>query len=270
VNAEIVNRSSQALGSSVLQWANGTYTTCATHSGSWSLRIAGSTAMDNTALSVIQNDPNCVLKLTSLVTNESSKTTYTATPSMQLGGSYLGSASSFSSGSGIAFYGNVKMTPADFSSNLTVTIAYSDDPNLTTPQSLTGVYASVTATAVTNSITSPNYTLDLTTNAGSLTVVVDANYLVQSVSGTAILTAGSTAGTSYYVDSSLGASPTFAVLDGAYSGSPTSISAGNVNVAASALNLTGFTLPVTRTIVVQRLASGVAAYETFRVTFNHP
>ena len=131
------------------------------------------------------------------------------------------------------------MAPADFSANFSVTILYSDNPSLATG-ALTGVYASVTASSATQSITAPNYSLDL--NSGSLTVAVNNAYTVQSVTGTASLVASSVTGTSYYVDQGiLGASPTFTQLHTAYSSATTTAIAdtGNVSIAASAFGLSG-------------------------------
>ena len=272
---DIVNRSSSALSTGVLQWANGTYgASCTTHaSASWSLKITGnSVTMDNPALAVVQDNTACVLTLTELVTNENTKTTYTATPSITLGAAYVGSASAFANGGVTAFYGNAMMAPADFSANFSVTILYSDNPSLATG-ALTGVYASVTASSATQSITAPNYSLDL--NSGSLTVAVNNAYTVQSVTGTASLVASSVTGTSYYVDQGiLGASPTFTQLHTAYSSATTTAIAdtGNVSIAASAFGLSGVSLSSTvyRTVVIQRLVSGVAAYQTFRIAFSHP
>jgi hypothetical protein len=228
--------------------------------------------MDNPALSVVKNNTACVLTLTSLVTNEDTKTTYTASPAIVLSASYAGSASSFASGASIAFYGNAMISPADFSSSFTMTILYSDDPSLATG-ALTGGYATVTASSSTQSIAAPDYTLDLTT--GALTASVDNAFIVQSVSGTAILDAGSVTGNSYYVNQgTLPASPTFAQLDTAYQGaSPTAISGGgNVTIAASTFGLSSVNLSSTvyRTVVIQRLVSGVASYQTFRIGFSHP
>jgi hypothetical protein len=272
---DIVNRSSSALSAGVLQWANGTYgANCTSHANAnWSLKITGgAVTMDNPALSVIQDNTGCVLTLTALVTNENTKTTYTATPAITLGAAYAASASTFDSGSGTAFYGNAKMLPADFSDNFTVTILYSDNPSLANG-ALTSVYASVTSSSATQSIASPNYSLDL--NTGSLTVTVNNAFTVQNVTGTATLVASTVAGNSYYVDQgTLPASPTFAQLDAAYQGATTTAIAGGGDVtidgAAFGLSAVSLNSTVYRTIVIQRVVSGVASYQTFRIGFSHP
>lgn len=272
---EIVNRSVSALSLGNLLWANGTYgANCTSHVGaSWSMKITGgNVTMDNPALSVVQDNTTCVLTLTALVTNENTKTTYTASPAITLGAAFAGGGSAFDSGAGTAFYGNAKMSPADFSSNFTVTILYSDNPSLATG-AITGVYASVTAAAVTQSIDAPNYALDLDT--GALTVIVNSSFVVQSLTGTATLTASTVTGGSYYVDQgTLPATPTFAQLDTAFkSATTTAISGGgDVTINSSAFGLTGVSLNSTvyRTIVIQRVVSGVASYQTFRISFNHP
>ena len=274
-NPDIVNRSSSALNAGLLQWANGTYSAeCVSHtSTNWSLKITSdNVTMDHLVLAVVQNNTACVLTLTELVTNENTKTTYKATPSITLGAAYAGSASTFANGGVSVFYGDAMMAPSDFSANFTVTILYSDNPGLTTG-TVSEVYPSVTASSDTQNITAPNYSFDL--NTGSLTVAVNTAYTVQSVAGTASLVAGSVTGNGYYVDlDTLAASPTFIQLHTAYQSASTTAIAdtGNVGIAASAFGLSGVSLSsaVYRTIVIQRLVSGVDSYQTFRIAFSHP
>ncbi len=270
--AETIARTSEALTSGAILWVDGTYGAgCVSRSGSWSLRVSGSATMDNPALSVIQDNTACVLTLTSIVADQ----TYTAAPSIAMGTSYAGTASSFapSGGGSLAFYGNAELSSGSFGSNFVVTFVYSDNPSLATG-ALTAQYVSVTATSTATDINSPNYTLDLV--SGALTVNIDANYVVESVSGTVILDNGTITGGAYFVDQGvLGSSPTFSQIDTAYSAAspaPTTISGSNPSVAASALGLVGVNLTSTayRTVVIQRLVSGVPSYQTFRIAFSHP
>jgi hypothetical protein len=270
-SAETINATSAALGAGTLLWANGTYGAgCVSRSGNWSVRISGSDPMDNAALSVLQNNTACVLTLTGLVADQA----YTASPSINMTTSYQGSASAFApaSGGSLSFYGNAALSASTFASNFVVTILYSDNPNPGTG-AVTGGYASVSATSSATSVASPNYTLDLTT--GALTVLTDVNYVVQSVSGTANLVQGTITGGGYFVDQgTLPASPTFAQLDTAYTAATkTAMSGSNPQtIPASAFGLSGvdLTTSAVRTIVIQRVVSGVPAYQTFKITVSHP
>jgi hypothetical protein len=267
-SAEPIDRSTQALGTGTLLWANGTYGAgCLTHSGSWSLRISGAAAMDNAALSVVKNNTACVLTLTSLVADQ----TYAATPSIAMGSSYAGSASAFAPSGAVNFYANAKLSATTFSSDFVVTILYSDDKRAATG-ALTAGYASVAATSTATSQTSPNYTLDMATDA--LAVQTDANYIVTAATGLADLTDGSTTGDGYIVDlGTLATTPTFAQLDAAYTaGSPTTISGANPQITAATFGLVGvdLTTAAVRTIVIRKSVSGVRSFQTFKITFSHP
>jgi hypothetical protein len=259
----------EALSIGAVLWADGTYGAgCVGRSGNWSVSVSPYSGTTNySPLSVDQNNAACVLTLTSVHADQD----YTATPAIPLGTSYAGSASSFapSSGGALAFYANAELSSVSFASSCVVAIVYSDNPSLATG-SVLGGYVSASVTATATDINSPNYTLD--TSGGTPTVNIDVNYVVQSVSGTLILDTGTIPGGSYFVDQgSLGASPTFAALDTAYkAASTTTISGSNPAVALSAFGLAAATLPVSRTIVIQRVVSGVSSYQTFRVTFNHP
>ncbi len=279
---ETVDRTSEALATGLLQWANGTYgASCQSNaSGSWSLALTGgSPMMDHSALAVTQKDPNCALTLTQLVTNESSKTTYvpiTGSPaaSILLGGSYQGSPVEFSTSSmsPVKFYANAFMNPSDFSANFTVTVAYSDDPK-SVSGTIMASYSTVTASGSPSQLAAPDYSLDL--SGLSFTTDASASNFVESVSGNVVLDYHSVSGTTYWIDTTdaLGASPSFATIDAAY-GAGTSVTAAmNVTITPTLAAL-GFTAgstatPVSRSIVVQRLATnGVKAYEQLRITFN--
>ena len=223
--------------------------------------------------------PLCTLTLTSLVTSESGKTTYTASPSITLGASYAGSASTFSSGSGTAFYGNAMLSATGFASNFTVDILYSDNPNNSAQQNLTGAWASVTASSATTVNSAPNYTFSF----GSLAICTDNAFTVEGScsSGSATVSPASSGpvyGDHYCVDSSLTtASPTFTQVDTAYAGTSctttkTTISGNSAfNVAESSFSLTSLsTSPVYRTVIVHNSTSGVNSYQTFFIAFTQP
>ncbi len=128
---------------------------------------------------------------------------------------------------------------------------------------------SIDPSAGAQSIASPDYTLDL-----ALAVEVDANNIVQSVTGTATLIDGSITGGGYYVDQGvLPAHPTYAELDSAQSAATTTaIGGANPSIAASSFGLDGvdLTTPAVRTVVIQRVVADVRSYQTLAVTFTHP
>jgi len=257
----------EALSANTIQWIDGTYGVgCADRSGAWSVRVSGGVTMDYPALSVVKNNTACVLTLTKVVADQS----YTGSPAIALTTSYAGSASTFTGDAGVGFYANAQLSSASFASSFTVSLVYSDNPNLLTG-SLAGAYASVSATSTTAGTASPNYTLDLTTGAFATTVSATTSS-VQSVSGTANLVLGTTAGEGYYVDQgTLPSNPTLSQLDSAYSGATkTTISGSPVLIPASAFGLTGVNISsaIVRTIVIQHNVSGVHSYQTFAITFG--
>ncbi len=276
----VVEIASSALSTGALQWANGTYGAGCTAPSpsaptSWSLQIgAGNLTMDHSPISVVLNNgASCVLTLTELVTSENTQTTYTANPPIGLAASYAGPASSFASGSNpIAFWGNAKIAPADFSTNFVVTIEYSDNPQLTA-SNVNASYTTVSASSSPTLWASPNYQLDL-----ALTVNVDNQLVIQgSSSGTVTLDGATVTGTGYYID--MGALPvgttnlTFAALDAGYRAAVTSTPPSPFTLALSALGLPGTLSSTTyRTIVIQRLdsASNTVSYQAFQISFTPP
>jgi hypothetical protein len=259
---------SAALSTGTVQWLDGTYGAgCVARSGSWSVRVSGNATMDYPALSVVTSNTACVLSLTKIVADQS----YTGSPSIAMTASYQGSASGFTPGDGgVSFYANAALSSSSFASGFTVTILYSDNA-AGAAGALGANYVPVNATSATTNATSPNYTLDLA--GGALSVVENGSFVVQSVSGNANLTDGTVTGEGYFVDQGvLGSAPTFAQLDAAYgAATPTTISGANPQVAAAAFGLVGvnLTTAAVRTIVIRHVVSGVAAYQTFQITFSH-
>lgn len=263
---EIIRMTQQPLAAANIQWINGTYgASCAQNaSGSWSLGVATSTGMTNSALSVVKNNTACVLTLTAVVANvASTSTVYNASSGITLGSSY-GSAASFATSAAStvkAFYADAFITPANFSANFALTLAYSDDPrNLT--GSVSHTYTTVTASSSTSLVSAPDYTFA----AGSLAIQTDANSVVTANGGSATLTVGSNAGQSYVIDTTLGASPTFDAINTAYNAG-TAVAIATAPSGSSLLAI-GTTLPTTRNIIVQNISNGVIAYEVIRVTFS--
>jgi hypothetical protein len=266
-NVELIDRTTQALGSGSLRWANGTYgSSCIGHTNgsAWSLRISGSDPMTNAALSVVKANSTCALTLTDLVATDVNE----SAPAITMTGSYQGTASSFASRiAGVlqptAFYANAKVTPVDMSADFTVTIMYSNDLSSSSP-TVTATYAQYYGSGVESPVAPPNYTVSL----ASLAVQTNASGVVDTATGTLGLTAGSQVGQSYVVIAgSVGA--TFAAVDTAYTGAgaPTAVAA---TIAASAFTLGGVQLPVVRTLILSNTSNGVRAYQVVRITFNAP
>jgi hypothetical protein len=86
------------------------------------------------------------------------------------------------------------------------------------------------------------------------------------VTGSLGLVAGSQTGEQYVVTGPVDA--TFAAVDAAFSGGTAVAMAASIP-AASFLTA-GDSLPATRTVIVSHTVSGVVAYETIQITFNHP
>jgi hypothetical protein len=120
-------RSTHALGAGDLAAVDGTYGMgCTLHSGqAWSVSVG-----DNPA-STISVDPadhgGCVLTVTGL--DVVGGTFYTASPSITLAMSFSGTASLFTSSGQPSFYANAEMNPVDFTTNVTITVETSDDPD---------------------------------------------------------------------------------------------------------------------------------------------
>jgi hypothetical protein len=258
---ELLDRTTQALSVSALEWVNGTYGAgCVTRSGAWSARISGSATMDNPALSVVMNNTACVLTLTELVGTD----TYLATPDIALGASYAGSASTFAiDGEALAFYANAKLDSVAFASNFTLTIPFSDDPAAASG-STSATYATVSSTGnQAQEIPAPDYSVGF----GSLVLLSDVNQVVTTASGTVSLSVGAQAG-EFYVITATSPGATFASIDAAYTalvGSQTAVAA---TIPAASFSLSGTTLPETRYVIILHAANGVKAYQVATVTFN--
>lgn len=262
---EIVNRAGGALATASLKWLNGTYgPSCVSRSGSWSLDLGGTSGvMDYPALSVVRSNAGCELSITALVADA----TYTASPALALSSNY-GSASAFAKPSGgPSFYGNAKLGSSSFDGNFVLSLLFSGDATGQTG-STSGTYATSTATSSSSAVAPPDYAFSLT----GVAYEYDVNKVVTQVSGGVALTDGTYPGDSYVVDAgTLGASPTFADYDAAYTaGTKTSISSVNPTVATSNLLSVGTSVasPVVRTIVLRRVVQGVVAYQAIRVTFT--
>jgi len=256
----IVDRTINALKVDTISAIHGTYgAACRSHvSGDpWSVAIGGTAASDE--LSVVLNDTACELTLTAVT---AAATTYVGDPSIPLGLTYKGTASSFPTGAPV-FYANAKIASLLFAANFQITLLVSDDPGRAT-EANTASAATVTSTAVANQVPAPEYTLD----ASGIAVTTDTNDAVHSATGSATLNlaALAQAGELYVVDGndSLGEFSTYAEIDAFYGlGAPTAIAP----IDASEFNLTG-TLPLVRNVIISHTEEGVRSYEVIRVTFS--
>ncbi|MDB5219517.1 MAG: hypothetical protein JWO86_7444 [Myxococcaceae bacterium] len=257
---ETINRSHQALSSGALKWANGTFTGCQNRSGSWSARISGTDPMPHPALTVVKDDVDCTLTLTSLEADA----TYDGDPSIAMTTSYATSGSAFSTGGGsIAFYANADLSSASFAGNFGMTILFSDDLADTSP-TVNATYATVTATASESQVVAPSYALDF----GGLTLQTNVSHVVQSASGNVTTTATGQTGESYVISENTSLGLDFADVDAEYAlGEPAAVGS---SIAIDAFDLGGKTLPVTRTLIIQHAESGVPAYQVVRITFAAP
>lgn len=268
-DVDIINRASQALGLGEVDAINGTYgSTCLERSGAWSVVVTGGTVPANPLLSVIKNDSDCELTLTEIVADG---VTYDASPNIELEGSYQLVASAFvdeSAGESapISFYANARMSPTDFSSDFTITVLYSDDPNVASGSN-NASYAEWSSSAVGDHVAAPNYSV-----TDNVAVQTDANDVVTLALGSVDLTDGLVTGEHYIVDlGTLPASPTYAQIHAVFeAATPTAISGEDPSIPVADFALDEAELPVVRTLVIRHMENDVPAYQAFRVTFNAP
>lgn len=254
------HRTQDLLGSDLAS-ANGSYGAgCTNRTGSWSLEIASGATLDHDALSVVRNDTTCVLTLTELRLADNSLVT--ATPALTLGTSYQASASAF--GSPAAFYANAKLSAASFASDFVLTLLFSDDSDLVSGDH-TATFAVQTATVSAQAVDAPDYMLDVS----GLVLQTDTNDVVQTATGSALLTAGSATGTRYAVVDADGLT-SYEDVDTAYLAATSAAIASSIPASAFALVSDDLTTAQTRTLIIANVANGVRSYQVFEVTFNAP
>lgn len=273
--AETVNKSKQALTAGALEWMNGTYSAACrnpstgaarTAGEAWSLRIAGTATMTNSALAVAKGDSDCVLTLTAI---KATAGLYTTTSSIALDGTYKATASAFTNTGTLGFYANAKLTVTGMSSDFAIRLVFSDDLSAASESSKSSAYSQFAGGSETEPVAAPAYT-------GTNTIVVMANddATVSSTTGSfdLSLVTGAQAGDEYRVLGEL-ASPTFASIDAAWNGatgSAVAITGAPVTIASSAILANSTALPAKRTVVVRRSLNGVASYQIFPLAFAAP
>lgn len=256
----IIDRRTQALTDADLVSVNGTYGAgCTNRLGEWSIEIAANAVLDNDPLSVIMNDIDCKLTLTELHTLAG---IIPAEQEMLLTTSYHTLPSAFANP--VEFYANARVNDLSFSENFVLTILYSDDPSLATRDVFAG-YAVVEATVTAESVPAPDYGLDV----GGLELLVDINDVVQTATGTAVLSAGLGSGQTgqTYVLLDVAGLTTYAEIDNAYlTGAPAALPA---SFPALDFALVGedLTTAQVRTLIIANIEDGVASYQSFQITF---
>jgi hypothetical protein len=258
----VLNRMRSALTAAQVASVNGTYgAACTNRTGAWSAAVAGGT-MTNPALSVIQNDTDCVLTLTQV---KASKTgtlgTLAANPAIALTTSYEVTPSSF--GTPLEFYANAHLSAVTFAAPFILTLLYSDDSGLAVASN-TAQFQVTSASVTAQSVPAPEYTLDVS----GLIVTTDIDNVIVSSTGTAALTDTGQDAQTYVVVSATDLD-TYVEIDTAYTGVVPTAFAASIPSSDFAIG-TGVTLPQIRTLILANLANGVRSYKAFQITFNAP
>lgn len=248
-----------------VKWLNGTYSGCLDRTGAWSARVSGSATMDNPALGVTKNDTACKLSITGVVADQA----YTAVVPILLGTSYPASPTAFVAVGGATILGNASVDSVSFASDFQINFVYAGDDPPVSSSSVSGGYATASSTPVTTGVLPPSYTIDVT----NLRFNADPIQLIVGINGYAQLSDGLLTGNAYVIDSTLGATPTYAQTATAWTGAvltQKTISTANPQIQASefgivALSLLGSTQ--VRNVIVRRTVAGISAYQIFRITF---
>jgi hypothetical protein len=271
-NVVVVDHTTAPLSLGALNAINGTYGAgCIGRNGSWSSPIGGySGTLDNSPLSVVKANSACVLTLTSVLIGSIK---YEPASTVNLSDSYAGSAVAYTAEgeTSIAFYGNLKLSDATFTSSFSISLLYSDDPAAASAGSAQADYKYNSITSTQSSVVPSDYTVD----GSSVGVLTDANKTISDVSGSIDLTDGAVTGQNYVISSAaLGTSPSFDVIDTAYlAGTPVTISGSNPSIAATDLNLVGASLAtssVKREVIVAHIANNTRAYQVITLTVLAP
>jgi Big-like domain-containing protein len=137
----------------------------------------------------------------------------------------------------------------------------------------TGRFGVVESAAVGEAVPVPDYTLSV----AGLELLTDANDVVQSATGTAVLTAGSVTGQAYALSMAVELSA-YSVIEAEYAVLPhqalveRSPATHPATLALPAvdflLDQADLTTPRVRTLIVSNSRSGVRSYQLFAITFN--
>jgi hypothetical protein len=271
-NVVLVDHTIAPLSLGALNAINGTYGAgCIGRTGSWSSAIgAYSGGLENAQLSVVKANSACVLTLTSVLIGS---TKYDPASTVNLSGSYSNTAVAYTAEgeTAIAFYGNLKLSDATYSSSFSISLLFSDDPTAASAGSPQADYKYNSIGSTQSNVVPTDYTVD----GSSVGVLTDADKVISDVSGSIDLTDGTVTGQNYVISSaSLGSSPSFDTIDTAYlAGTPVTISGSNPSIAASALGLVGTSLATVsakREVIVAHIVSNTRAYQVITLTVVAP
>jgi hypothetical protein len=255
--ADVIDRSSGGFNVG-LRSINGTYGAgCRDRAGSWSLEIDALAELDHPDLSVVNNDTDCVLTLTSLVAENG--LAVVGAPPIAMTDAYQVSASSFEDD--VLYFANAKLSSLTYQEDFTLSLIFSDHEEDVGSHAATLESSASTATAA--SIPAPDYTLNLT----GITLQTDAGDVVLESSGNAVLTLVTAEADGYAVVEAAGLT-TYAAIDTAYRAADVAFT---TDIPASAFTLVGadLTAPQVRSLIIANIVDGVHSYRIFEVTF-HP
>lgn len=236
----------------------------------WILTAAGSSGSEPRA---VQGDSQCVLDVSAMTVTDSGGSNAVATPtaSFALGGTFLSSPIRFSYndsalGKPVEFFANMRLAPADFSSNFVVTVIYSDSPDAASPIMLGGSYSTSSSSLSAGRVVAPATTLSFS----GVTYTKSVSGQIASVAGNPMLTPSANDPATLKWVATSGACPsTLAGADSAYRGGMATAISTPPTSAQLGLAV-GATAPITSCLLVANCdaASSVCAYQEFAVTFN--
>jgi len=264
----------------------GTYDsgTCLNRSGSWSVGAGGfGGPLEHTAISVVKNDADCLLKITKLIFDSDpgpgvvKKMFDIVSPSELALGATFATPVAFQDAVDLAdnpdFYATARLvdqnpgTDLNFDSDMTLYIKASSDLS-TLSNSITTYFATVTITNVVyNQVPAPTYTY-----SDVVSIYVDANFVVQnSSSGYISFFAGVTPGLRYAIRTGpINLNSYDAVKTAFAAGGTTTVGGSPVDITVSDLGLIGQTLPHDKYVIFENAEDGVQSFQVFKFTFAQP
>lgn len=270
----LVDRTTKPLSLGSFLEVNGVYgNDCVDRSGGWSVSIGSFSTPTNPALSVVRHDTGCQLLASSIrLGSLSGSTLYATAVPVTLGSDYASRASAFaaSASAPTAFYANLRIKPdLSFANDFSIDMLYSEDPNWASAGAVAS-FGVQSAIAAAGPVPAPDYAIDMT----GVAIQVDANRVVQSIGGSAVLSTMNISGQTFVVSTrDLGGAPSYSEVDAEYQAAPaTSLVGSNPVLAADSFLLSGANLSQAqvRTLIIANTESGTASYEVFRVTFSGP
>lgn len=223
---------------------------------------------------MIRGNSACVLTLLSLRVGDAEEggQLVIADAPMPLSGSYPLVPAAFrkTPASPFGCFAGARLDPdTTFGQDFVIRVAYSDVP-MVLGTSQGSSFSTQVATAGTSGVPAPNYIPQV----GGLTVKVDVNYLVQSISGVMRLYVGTQPGTAYAISAAtLSANPSYSEVVQAFAGAKQKAIAGAplvMDAAAFDMLSVDLTTPVLRTIILAAGPADARSFQILIVTFVHP